>query len=186
MENEILSRHWLLPSSRKLCLGGRIAPRWDIANKTSCAETCVMKWQGSTNISDVIARKNDSQEAAPSTLNEQKPFSWELQFVSESVSQALKSGERTIRELAASLLFQGRLRLNRFRWAASFFIPVSLAEYLCCGVGKGAGDQIIAAGFCARGTRQNHSRRPLARWRFWQRWKGRSLDCVLQMQCDAK
>lgn len=120
MENEISSQCRLLPSSRKLYLRGWITARWDTANKTSWGERCVMKWQGSTNISDVIACKNYSQEAASSMLNKQKFFRWELQFVSESISQALKPGECTVWELAASFLCKGWLCLNRLRLAGFF------------------------------------------------------------------
>lgn len=171
MENEILSRRRLLPSSRKLYLGGWIATRWDIANKMSCRERGVMKWQGSTNISDVIACNNYSHEAAPSMLNKQKFFSWELQFVSESISRALKPGQRTIWELSASFLFKGWLYLNRFRLVGYFFIPVCPAWHLYCVIGKWHGEQVVvlhfmAAGFFGQGTRQSHSQKPLSLWSF--------------------
>lgn len=129
----------------------------------SC-ERCVMKWQGSTNISDVITCNSYSHEAAPSMLNKQNFFSWELQFVSESISQALKPGEHTIWELTASFLFKGWLYLNRFRMVGYFFIPVSPAWHLYCGTGKWHGEQITAAGFSAGGTRQNDSQKPLSLW----------------------
>lgn len=130
MENEILSHCRLLPYSRKLYLGGWITTRWDIASKMSCSERCVMKWQGSTNISDVITCNNYSHEAAPSMLNKQKFFSGELQFVSEFISQALKPGECTMWEFTASFLFKEWLYLNRFSLVSYFFSPVSPVWYL--------------------------------------------------------
>lgn len=87
--------------------------------------------------------------------------------MSESISQAPKPGELTIWELTASFLFKGWLYLNRFGLVGYFFIPVSPAWHLYCGIGKWHGEQIIvlhfmAVGFFGQGTRQNDSQKPLS------------------------
>lgn len=122
-----------------------------------------MNWWGSTNISDIIAYNRYSHNAP--SYNPSKNFScWESEFVSESISEALKPGEHIIWELTTPFLFKEWLYLTRFRLIRHYFSPVSL-EWLCLWylsyvLGKWHGEQLIilhfmAVEFFVQGTMQN-------------------------------